>query len=254
MYAPEFYVGLDLGKTRDYTAMAVLVSTMQPTGRVTRIPAGFSMAEGQVYDTVPQLEQHFEVLHLDRWRGKLYRDAVPKLERVLAGITARNHAMNQAMNNGRATHPDVTVLVDQTGVGVAVVDDVLRAAGLQVTGITITGGQTPNQDGHDWRVPKADLVGRLEVAFENRRLALPGPDDGVPLVDALVGELGTFRAKKKLATGHETFEHWRETDHDDLVLALAMAVWYAEHRHQVNQGIMETAAVLGEMMEYQTGW
>ena len=37
-------------------------------------------------------------------------------------------------------------------------------------------------------------------------------------------ELLQFRVKVKLATGNETFESWREREHDDLVLSVALQV------------------------------
>jgi hypothetical protein len=42
-----------------------------------------------------------------------------------------------------------------------------------------------------------------------------------------VDELQKFRAKINLDTGEASFEHWRERDTDDVVLALACALWYA---------------------------
>jgi hypothetical protein len=43
----------------------------------------------------------------------------------------------------------------------------------------------------------------------------------------LRAELLNFRVKINLASGHDSYEAWREGDHDDLVLAAAMAVWSA---------------------------
>ena len=34
--------------------------------------------------------------------------------------------------------------------------------------------------------------------------------------------------KVKALTGNETFESWRERDHDDLVLAVALAIWFGD--------------------------
>jgi hypothetical protein len=45
--------------------------------------------------------------------------------------------------------------------------------------------------------------------------------------DRLVRELQNFRVKLTVAA-HETFGAWREGDHDDLVLAVALACWLAE--------------------------
>jgi hypothetical protein len=43
----------------------------------------------------------------------------------------------------------------------------------------------------------------------------------------LVKELKAFKVTVTTA-GHETFEAWRERDHDDLVLAVALAVWLSD--------------------------
>jgi hypothetical protein len=43
----------------------------------------------------------------------------------------------------------------------------------------------------------------------------------------LLRELETFKVKVTESL-NETFESWRERDHDDLVLALALAAWTAE--------------------------
>ena len=42
----------------------------------------------------------------------------------------------------------------------------------------------------------------------------------------LARELETFQVKLTQA-GNETFESWRERDHDDLVLAVALGCWGA---------------------------
>jgi hypothetical protein len=50
----------------------------------------------------------------------------------------------------------------------------------------------------------------------------------LPEAKTLMQELLNFRVKVSLSTGHESFEAWRERDSDDLVLALACALWYAK--------------------------
>ena len=44
--------------------------------------------------------------------------------------------------------------------------------------------------------------------------------------ETLVKELGNIRIKVSLA-GHDTYGAWREGEHDDLVLAAALACWRA---------------------------
>jgi hypothetical protein len=54
-----------------------------------------------------------------------------------------------------------------------------------------------------------------------------GNFDAVCEVDTLQTELGHFELKISQA-GHDSYGAWREGTHDDLVLALAVALWYAQ--------------------------
>jgi hypothetical protein len=76
-------------------------------------------------------------------------------------------------------------------------------------------------------VPKRDLVEAAQVALQNRRLEI-----SAALLDArvLVEELKSFRGTVSEA-GYDRYEA-REREHDDLVLALSMAVWFREFRNK----------------------
>ncbi len=119
-----------------------------------------------------------------------------------------------------------TLAVDQTGVGRPVVD-LLRAQGLCPLAITITGGQAAHGTGQDWHVPKADLVTTLQVLLQSQRLKFAAT---VPEAQTLISELVNYQVKKT-EHAHETFNA-REGQHDDLVLALAIATWAAERPSQ----------------------
>jgi hypothetical protein len=41
-----------------------------------------------------------------------------------------------------------------------------------------------------------------------------------------------FRRKQNARTAHISYEHWRESDHDDLVLAAALACWKANYKRK----------------------
>jgi hypothetical protein len=79
-------------------------------------------------------------------------------------------------------------------------------------------------DGAGWLLPKKKLVGELQVLLQSRRLRVVRL---LPDAAALVGELEALRVKVTVSA-HETFEAWRERDHDDFVLAVAMAAWVGE--------------------------
>jgi hypothetical protein len=73
-------------------------------------------------------------------------------------------------------------------------------------------------------VAKKELVSVLQVLLQSRRLKIAP----LPERDLLLREFQTFRVKVT-AAANETFEAWRERDHDDMVPAVAIAAWLGEH-------------------------
>ncbi len=74
-------------------------------------------------------------------------------------------------------------------------------------------------------MPKRDLVGVVQMLLQTARLKFAAQ---LPLVHLLTQELQNFRMKINAQTAHDSYGAWREGEHDDLVLALAVAAWYAE--------------------------
>ena len=74
--------------------------------------------------------------------------------------------------------------------------------------------------------PRDGLQSEAPVAIEDRVRLIRA------LIDAAAGllraELLNFRVKIT-AAANETFGAWREGEHDDLVLAVALACWAGEH-------------------------
>ena len=65
----------------------------------------------------------------------------------------------------------------------------------------------------------------IQVLLQNSRLRIA---EGLSLAETLKKELLNFRVKIDPKTAHDSYEHWREGDHDDLVLAAAMACWFRQ--------------------------
>ena len=78
-------------------------------------------------------------------------------------------------------------------------------------------------DGQDFQPAKRNMIlMNLRTLIEKNRLVIPGGDLSAPLTDILQRELKGFRLVKNKNTGHES---WKSNlDHDDTVMALAMAV------------------------------
>ncbi len=205
-----FYVGLDLGQTSDFTALAVVQSVIEKN------EAG-------------KTERFLHLRHLERYPLRtLYpdiADAVADLMRNEA-LSPWEHDPSRLRHFRRAPE----LVVDNTGVGPAVTD-LLKKKGLRFKAITITGGDKAHAvGGGKYRVPKRDLVAAVQVLLQNGRLKI-APE--MELAPVLKKELLNFRVKIDPRTAHDSYEHWREADHDDLVLATAMPCWYREwtNRH-----------------------
>lgn len=188
-----YYVGVDLGQANDYTAIAI-------AERV-----GIGEAHDRSGRAVEPLPYNLHIRHLERFRHHPYPDVAGRLERLLDRLT-RPHEM----------------AVDATGVGLAVTD-LLRDRGLVFRAVTITGGDRETSEGRTHRVPKRDLVAGLQVLLQSGRLKIAA---GLPDAETLRSELLNFRVKVS-ASGHDSYESWREKDHDDLVLAAALCSWVA---------------------------
>jgi hypothetical protein len=121
------------------------------------------------------------------------------------------------------------LIVDQTGVGRAVVDMFKAASfGVVLWPVTIAtsamqGAKRDEQTG-DWVVPKKDLIGAMVALAHSGRLEV---SNKLPLAKVFQEELRNFRMKIT-AAANVTFEAWREGAHDDLVLSEAMACWAAQ--------------------------
>jgi hypothetical protein len=204
-----FHIGLDLGQAADYTALAVVHSVQ------TRIPDG-------------QTVKGLHLRHLERYP---LRTPYPQIVENVAALV-RDEKLSPTEydpSRGRYSSQPPVLVVDNTGVGVAVTD-LLKGKGLRFTSVTITGGDTAHKASGNWRVPKRDLVAALEVPFHTGALKVA---EGLTLWPALKEELLNFRRKINLKTAHDSYEHWRESDHDDLVLATALACWWATQRRSV---------------------
>ena len=116
------------------------------------------------------------------------------------------------------------LVIDRTGVGLAVCE-LFSARDIAHTGVVIHGGDTVRREGNVAYVPKRDLVATVAVVLEQRRLSIASD---MPYADLLAQELAGFRATVS-ARGHDSYgagEDWRTAPHDDMVLALAIALWH----------------------------
>jgi hypothetical protein len=191
---PSHFCGLDLGQVSDFSALVVL----------------------ERRGTTPQ-NYNFDCKFLKRWE---LRTPYPKIVDDCVNI----------VNNPQLTKNvrDPTFLaIDSTGCGMPVADLFRRAPmRAHLVPIYITGGEKVSRDGDIRRVPKRILVANTAIALQSGKLQI---SKKLALADTLIAELQNFKAKIS-SSGNDSYgagADWRENSHDDLVLALALALWCA---------------------------
>jgi hypothetical protein len=116
-----------------------------------------------------------------------------------------------------ASLPDSRLVMDATGVG-RPVRDMLIAKGVEPVAVSITSGRETRCVDGIWRVPKRELLRGLCVALESGLLRIA---EGLPYTAALKAELGAFQAA---FTNSGNVKFNGVSEHDDLVIAVALAV------------------------------
>jgi hypothetical protein len=170
-----FYIGVDLGKSRDFTAIAIVEEE--------RVYRGLA---------VPWLE----TIPL----GTPFTAVIERIEKIVWRVAG-----------------NCELAVDATGLGTPVVDALKESRQItcSVTPVVITGGERGSKGpGGVRRVPKRDLIGRLQLLFEKRQLRIAGKLKDTP---RLVRELLDMRVETMAG----------EKEHDDLVMAVSLACWAA---------------------------
>jgi hypothetical protein len=201
---PRFLAGLDVGKTADPSALCILERQM--------------LLEHGVL--VPRFDA--------RWLERLplhtsYPDMVTDVKARLDALKA-----------------PCLLVIDATGVGLAVVDmfregwvssDPVTGERLTLPGkptmvaLTITAAEHARSERWDeWYVPKRDIVMAFMLALQQRRFRAAR---GLKEADTLFKEGQNFQWKVS-KTGQDQYGAWREGQHDDLLLACAIAVWWGE--------------------------
>jgi hypothetical protein len=181
-----FYLGIDLGKRRDPSAMAIV--------------------EGK---TVQGLQLRYaERVAL----GTPYPEVAERVRYLVEHENLR----------GRCA-----VVLDSTGVGEPVVD-MLRSSrlGCEVSAVNITGGERETRSGNVWNVPKRDLMAGVQVLLEQHELKIARRlTEAGPLMRELTSVRMTAGSGGRLRMGADG-----PGEHDDLVMALALACWRAKRR------------------------
>ncbi|VVB72974.1 Uncharacterised protein [uncultured archaeon] len=91
--------------------------------------------------------------------------------------------------------------------------------------VSIHGGANVSREGDNWKPPKRDLVGTLQVLLQSGRFRVSNKLKLGPILQA---EMMNFKVKIDPVTAHDSYSAWRDNEHDDLVLSAALDAWWAE--------------------------
>jgi hypothetical protein len=187
----SYYLGLDIGKEQDRTALAV-VERARVLGE---------------WDPVT-------------WARKESTELRVRAVETLPLGTGYGTIVDKTLHRARGLKPrgPVTIVVDATGVGAPVREMLARPENaVRVRGITITAAGVASGCPGGWHVSRNELLTILAVALEKKELALSAR---MPESKSLAEELRSLRVAQgrvKPASG----------GHDDRVMAIAIALWVA---------------------------
>ena len=190
---------MDLGQRQDHTAIAVVERRESYQGY-----------QGSRFHSLGV--RHVERVSL----GTPYPAVVERVRRILGAPELAGQC---------------SVTLDATGVGAPVVDLLKQARlGCEVCPVTITGGERAHQHVTGWTVPKQDLMSGVQVLLEKRQLRIARDLRGARM---LLRELMDVQARERSGGGLRVGAEGRG-QHDDLVMALALACWKAMKKKYLN--------------------
>ena len=208
------FIGCDLGRANDFSAIIAIEKIGQSllTGGAPDAPwatLGRLRADrGEPLDQPVKLQ----VRHIER---------LPPGTPLLT-IIGRVRALTPKRSAGARRLVPHYLVVDATGVGLSAID-AFRAARLAPMPVVIGGDDVSYQNGF-YRVPKRDLARSMKLLFSKNWLRAA---KDLPLWDLLKDELRDFTTRVTISSGSPREEAWRDGEYDDLVLAAALACWYA---------------------------
>jgi hypothetical protein len=193
----SLFIGLDLGQVKDFSALGIIECIR-------------TITDGDGKNEITQLN----CIHLQRWQ---LRTSYPA---IVADVVQMINGLDPLLSQGGK----VTLAIDATGVGAPVVDLFKREKiNAELRPIQIVAGSNVSSEFGMTRVPKRDLVSNVQVGLQNRTLKIAA---GLELAEVLSRELQNFTVKITDAA-NDVYGAWREGTHDDLVLAVALALWTA---------------------------
>jgi hypothetical protein len=198
MQAEAVFFGLDIGRAQDYSALSIVARRWYTPNAADVDPTRMISRYYVMYMRRFELNTPYEIVE----------NEVARLWKQPELMASRNWALG-----------------DMTGVGAPVME-AIRKKRVPMIGIVITGGETVSQpEPNEYHVPKLALVTQLVKLAQTGRLKVPS---GVKYQQEFREELGAFGYKINKASSTVSYESIESAVHDDLVISVALATWFAE--------------------------
>lgn len=202
-------VGVDLGQSKDPTSIAVVerlrMIVPEDIAEDLRMTQYGRDVLADMRATLPKEQFNLRLLE-QAPLGEAYPAQAARIKRIIGREQIAVH--------------DPKVYMDFTGVGRPMYDIMKQERVPRLVPVTITFQGSGTNEAGGQTVAKLDLVSRLQALMHTGRLHMP---DTLPLARVFRRELLDFRVSYT-AVGNATFGA-REGAHDDLILAVALAVW-----------------------------
>lgn len=216
----QYVVSCDIAQKYDFFAIQIYRDT--PELRPAEIQAGVK----------EKIEHKWDLVYMDQMNGIPYNIMADKLVKLVTQPRLyQNHDL----------------IVDGTGIGVAVVDE-LRDRGLMPIPIVATGGGKVNvvyedmanmfkwtgkfrgfQTVKEYRVPKVEMVQCGQVALENKMVRLA---PNLPYTEAFKEQLVGFKGRFNDKTMYTKYNAATEDLHDDLITCFLQAMWWVSNKKE----------------------
>ena len=194
-------VGVDLGQAKDFTAVSIIerMETIKPVAN----------APDQLYTDPDKIIGMYRLMHLEQApRETPYPEVVRRIKAIMQLPALLDRAK---------------LIIDYTGVGRPVYDMMVEQ-GLRPATISITNGEQIAEKSTGYNVPKQDIVAVIEVLLETKRFTYTNK---LRIASRFEEQMREYRVKIT-RNGRASFEALTEDIHDDLVIAVALPLWYAE--------------------------
>lgn len=205
-----YFVGLDLGQATDHSALAVVA-------RHVIMPKDPTMGPGPM--------PMYSVVYVKRFDLGTPWHVVEEMTDIV-------------MHSDYLRTVNAELVVDKSGVGSPVVEALRRERGLACTAVVITSGETEAYQAEisEYHVPKVNLVTCLQGLVQRRRFQV---FEDVEARKELFDELADFSYKVNKDTGRTSYEAASAKVHDDLVIAVSLATWFAETKRPASEMLMQ---------------